>query len=460
MSRARVVLCKLRMRLGSLRLRLMLASAALAMLFMLLLMPVLQGVFLMALEQTVEKRLASDAAALISAARIHDGQLHMPDKMPDEEFDNLDSHLLGFIFDREGQMIWRSRSSMDELVRYLPRYDGRGHEFIRIRDDSGQEYFVYDVEVDFLRGDQTALSIVTMQPTREYQGVFNGFAWQLRLWLGIALLVLLGLLWFGLTWGFRSLRGLSAELDQVEAGTRAGLSEQHPRELLRLTGSLNRLLENERQQRERYRHSLDDLAHSLKTPLAVLQSVAEVIDNQPNNREQSQVLQQQIERMSQQIGYQLQRASLRKSGLIRHSTHLSPLLDTLCGALDKVYRDKQVQVLRDFAPEQHLPMERGALLELLGNLLENAYRLCLGQVRVSVRQQGGTLELCVEDDGPGVPADQRERILRRGERLDAQHPGQGIGTAVVKDIIESYGGELQLEDSALGGASFRVRLSN
>ncbi|MEQ4538414.1 MAG: hypothetical protein ABN479_05670, partial [Billgrantia sp.] len=117
MSRARAVLRKLRIRLGSLRLRLMLASAALAMLFMLLLMPVLQGVFLMALEQTVEKRLASDAAALISAARIHDGQLSMPDKMPDEEFDNLDSHLLGFIFDREGKLIWRSRSSIDELVR-------------------------------------------------------------------------------------------------------------------------------------------------------------------------------------------------------------------------------------------------------------------------------------------------------------------------------------------------------
>ena len=109
--------------------------------------------------------------------------------------------------------------------------------------------------------------------------------------------------------------------------------------------------------------------------------------------------------------------------------------------------------------EAGLVGERGALLELLGNLLENAYRLCLGQVRVSVHQQGGVLELCVEDDGPGVPVDQRERILRRGERLDAQHPGQGIGTAVVKDIIESYGGELLLEDSQLGGASCRVRLS-
>lgn len=442
----------------SLRLRLMLGTAVLAVLFMLALLPALRGAFVIALEQSIEKRLASDAAGLVSAARNEQGRLSMPDKLPAEEFDSLEAKLLGFIYDRQGTLVWQSRSSLDESVSYRPRYDGRGHELLRITDREGREFFVYDVEIDLLRGQSAAFSVVTMQPASDYQAMYDGFMGQLYLWLGGALLVLLGLLWFGLTWGFRSLRGLSAELDQVEAGTREGLSEEHPRELLRLTGSLNRLLESERQQRERYRHSLDDLAHSLKTPLAVLQSVAEVIDKQPQNREQSQVLQQQIERMSQQIGYQLQRASLRKSGLIRHSARLAPLLDTLCGALDKVYRDKQVHVQRDFASEQHLPMERGALLELLGNLLENAYRLCLGQIRVSVRQQSGVLELCVEDDGPGVPADQRERILRRGERLDAQHPGQGIGTAVVKDIIESYGGELLLEDSALGGASFRVHL--
>ncbi|WP_296220011.1 ATP-binding protein [Pseudomonas sp. UBA2684] len=442
----------------SLRLRLMLGAGGLAVLFMLALLPALRGAFVIALEQVIEKRLAADAAALVSAVRTDNGRLALPDKLPNEEFDSLDAKLLGFIYDRDGTLIWQSRSALDEQVSYLPRYDGSGHEFLRIADARGQAFFVYDVEVDLLRGKSAAFSIVTMQPTRDYEAMYNGFMRQLYLWLGGALLVLLGLLWFGLTWGFRSLRGLSAELDEVETGSRASLSEHHPRELLRLTGSLNRLLDSERQQRERYRHSLDDLAHSLKTPLAVLQSVGEVIATQPQNREQSQVLQQQVERMSQQIGYQLQRASLRKSGLIRHSVRLAPLLDTLCDALDKVYRDKQVQVLRDFATEQQLPMEQGALLELLGNLLENAYRLCLGQVRVSIRQQGRMLELCVEDDGPGVPADQRERILRRGERLDAQHPGQGIGTAVVKDIIESYGGELLLEDSELGGASFRVRL--
>jgi two-component system sensor histidine kinase PhoQ len=457
-SRSRAYLRRLRARLGSLRLRLMLGTAVLAVLFMLALLPVLQGVFNMALEQTVEKRLASDAAALISAARIHDGQLRMPEKMPDEEFDNLDSHLLGFIYDRDGRLLWRSRSSEDEAIRYRPRYDGRGHEFARVRDEHGEEFFLYDIEVDLLPGNAAAFSIVTMQPTREYQKLFDGFVWRLKLWLGIALLALLGLLWFGLTWGFRSLRGLSDELDGVEAGTRQRLSDQHPRELLRLTGSLNRLLDSERRQRERYRDSLEDLAHSLKTPLSVLQGLGETLAGQPANRDQAQLMQAQIERMSQQIGYQLQRASLRRSGLVRHREAVWPLLDGLCLSLDKVYRDKRVQVDLQVAEHSQISMERGALMELLGNLLENAYRLCLHRVRVSLEELSDGCRLTIEDDGPGVPADQRARVLRRGERLDAQNPGQGIGLAVVQDIIDSYDGELSLEDSPLGGACFRVRL--
>ncbi|WP_280380369.1 ATP-binding protein [Pseudomonas sp. BN515] len=442
---------------SSLRLRLMLGAAAMAVLFMLALLPALRGAFVIALDQSIQQRLAADASALIAAARVENGQLEMPDKLPNEEFDNLEASQLGYIYDSEGRLVWQSLSSRDERVEYSPRYDGQGHEFLRVADARGREFFVYDVEVDLLRGQKAAYSVVTMQPVSDYQSMYDGFLKQLYVWLGGALLVLLGLLWFGLTWGFRSLRGLSAELDQVESGSRDSLSDEHPRELLRLTKSLNRLLDSERRQRERYRHSLDDLAHSLKTPLSVLQGVSENIAARPDDREQARVLQSQIERMSQQISYQLQRASLRKSGLVRHRVQLAPLLDTLCDALDKVYREKRVRVERDFDKALMIPMEQGALLELLGNLLENAFRLCLGEIRVSARVRDGYCELKVEDDGPGVPVDQRERILKRGERLDAQHSGQGIGTAVVKDIIESYDGELFLEESPLGGAEFRIR---
>lgn len=440
----------------SLRMRLMLGAAVTVSLFMLALFPALQQVFTAALEESIEQRLAADASALISAARITKGKLRMPEKLPDEEFDILPARQLGFIYDSNGALLWKSRSLDYVEINYKPKYDGHGHEFLRVKKADGREFFVYDVEVNLLRGQSAAVSVVTMQPVSDYQVMYNNLRQQLYVWLGLALLLLLGFLWLGLGWGIRSLRSLSAELDDVETGKRAGLSDEHPRELLRLTRSLNRLLESERQQSERYRHSLDDLAHSLKTPLTVLQGVAEVISAQPGNDDQARTLQGQVKRMSQQISYQLQRASLRKSGLLRYQVKLKPLLSSLLEALDKVYRDKQVKVTCNFSAELRVPVERGALLELLGNILENAYRLCINEIRITAKLSDTGCELMVEDDGPGVPKHQRERILKRGERLDTQYPGQGIGTAVVKDIIDSYGGQLFVEDSALGGAQFRI----
>lgn len=255
----------------------------------------------------------------------------------------------------------------------------------------------------------------------------EGLRENLYLGFGAALLVLLSLLWIGLTWGLQALRRLSQELDEIEGGTRESLSEQHPRELLRLTGSLNRLLHSEREQRTRYRDSLDDLAHSLKTPLAVLQGVSEDMAQRPQDLEQARVLQSQIERMSQQISYQLQRASLRKSGLVRHQVRLRPVLQSLCDTLDKVYRDKRVRV--SFAlPEQcDVPIEQGALLELLGNLLENAYRLCLSEVRITLDESADGVRLCIEDDGPGVPPISVRGSCSAASAWTASIRGRGLG---------------------------------
>lgn len=443
----------------SLRVRLMLAAATLAVIFMLLMLPALQSAFSLALENAIEKRLASDVTTLISAARVEDDRLLMPKMLPGEQFNLPDSRLLGYIYNRAGKLVWRSRATEDEAIEYQPRYDGLGTEFAKIRQPSGEEFFVYDVEIKLLGGRNAAYSIVAVQPVREYQQTISGLRKKLYLGFGGALLVLLTLLWVGLTWGLRSLKGMSQELDQVEEGSRESLSEQHPSELLRLTGSLNRLLRSEREQRSRYRDSLGDLAHSLKTPLAVLQGVSENIAKRPEDVEQARILQSQIERMSQQIGYQLQRASLRKSGLVRYHVALKPVVESLCNTLDKVYRDKRVGVTLDLPDDCLVQMEKGALLEMLGNLLENAYRLCLGEVRVRWRASVMGNELVIEDDGPGVPQSQRARILERGARLDRQNPGQGIGLAVVKDIIESYGAKLTLDDSDLGGAAFRIQFA-
>src|SRR3990167_6146573 len=337
----------------------MLAAATLAVLFMLGLLPAMQGAFSLALQDSIEQRLASDVTTLISAARVDNNRLLMPAQLPDERFNLTDSRLLGYIYDREGHLVWRSKATGEEKINYKPRYDGRGNEFARIREADGKEFFVYDVEVKLLSGKSAAFSIVALQPVHEYEVTLEGLRENLYLGFGAALLALL---WIGLTWGLQALRRLSQELDEIESGARESLSEQHPRELLRLTGSLNRLLHSEREQRSRYRDSLDDLAHSLKTPLTVLQGVSEDMAQRPENRDQAWVLQSQIERMSQQISYQLQRASLRKSGLVRHQVRLQPVLQSLCDTLDKVYRDKRVRVAFNLPEPCYVPIEQGALL--------------------------------------------------------------------------------------------------
>lgn len=444
---------------ASLRTRLMLGAAIIAIVFMAVLLSVLQRALDNALERVIEQRLAADASTLISSASLVGGRLSMPKHLPHEEFNIPDADLLGYIYDSAGQLVWRSRSAEDESIAYRPRYEGGVTEFVRTRDGQGREYFVFDVEITLPGNPQAQYSFLTMQSVSEYRKMQQGFRRELYPWLGGGLLLLLLLLWLGLTWGFRSLRGLREELDRIESGQNQLLSEKHPREMLRLTRSLNRLLENERQQRARYSNALADLAHSLKTPLAVVQSVGERLGQESGDREQARLLNSQIERMSQQIDYQLRRAALTKSGLIRHRVALAPLLDRLCATLDKVYREKGVIVERRLPEDFHVPMEAGPLMEVLGNLLENAYRLCLHQVSVEAFVLPDQhLQLNIEDDGPGIPALQRERILRRGVRLDALHPGQGIGLAVVKDILDSYGAQLSLGDSALGGACFSIIL--
>ena len=127
-------------------------AATLAVLFMLGLLPAMQGAFSLALQDSIEQRLASDVTTLISAARVDNNRLLMPAQLPDERFNLTDSRLLGYIYDREGHLVWRSRATQEENINYKPRYDGRGNEFARIREANGQEFFVYDVEVRLLGG--------------------------------------------------------------------------------------------------------------------------------------------------------------------------------------------------------------------------------------------------------------------------------------------------------------------
>ncbi len=270
--------------------------------------------------------------------------------------------------------------------------------------------------------------------------------------------LLLGGLAIALRISLKPLRRLEREIVDIEAGRRDALGTGWPRELSGVTGNLNALLIGERKRLERYRSTLGNLAHSLKTPLAAMRSLIESGQAEP------QALAPQLDRMQAIVQHQLKRAVFGVSGSALTDLAVQEPLEQLRGALSKVYADKSVRVTLAVAPGTAYPIDAGDFLELAGNLMDNACKYCRGAVAVRAtpwtaaewRRAGLVLE--IEDDGAGIPPAERSRVLERGARADESVAGQGIGLSVAREIAAAYSGTIEIGESRLGGARICMRL--
>jgi two-component system sensor histidine kinase PhoQ len=165
-------------------------------------------------------------------------------------------------------------------------------------------------------------------------------------------------------------------------------------------------------------------------------------------------LRDQIDRITAMIEHQLKRASSSGQDIWQKQIPVSPVVEQLKSALQKIYRDKQISYQLDCPPQVMFRGDETDLMEMLGNLLDNASKACRQQVRLSVQVK--PLQLCVEDDGPGVPADKKAQLLNRGTRLDTYTDGHGVGLSIVDELTQSYQGRLEITQSALGGACFTL----
>ena len=272
------------------------------------------------------------------------------------------------------------------------------------------------------------------------------------------LFILLPIVWLVAQWSLRPIDRLARAVLELEASSNKTLIYSPPGELTRLVDNLNALLQQQTTLVARYRNALGDLAHSIKTPLAVLQSSFRTLRAQPElMNEQEPLMQEQISRISQQIGYHLRRVVHGPDrGFNRQIHSVSGLLDPLCNALRKVYQRKGVDLQLEISPELTFVGEKNDYLEVMGNIIDNACKYCLEFVEIKVSQSGDKLTIEVGDDGPGVNASRREQILQRGVRVDTLRPGQGIGLAVAVDILSAYNGAIEIGESPLGGACFRI----
>jgi two-component system sensor histidine kinase PhoQ len=237
----------------------------------------------------------------------------------------------------------------------------------------------------------------------------------------------------------------------IESGDQAKILGAYPREIRALTDNLNGLLAHEQARQTRLDNALGDLAHSLKTPLAVIRGALGDVAT-PNAA--ATIVEEQLARMNRIIAYQLQRA---RTGALPGATLTPPVqirrvTERLIESLSKVYRHKGVAVTLSVPQELQLPAVEGDLMEMLGNLLDNAFKWCRSQVHVLGRVDTGALILAIEDDGPGISPQDAVGLQARGARADEAVPGHGIGLAVAREICAAYGGRLSIEDSALGGA--------
>lgn len=276
--------------------------------------------------------------------------------------------------------------------------------------------------------------------------------------LGLILLVLQQIL---LRWSLWPLRRVASNLASIERGDSEHLSGSYPQELSGLTGSLNDFIDSERENLKRNRNVLADLAHSLKTPLAVARSQLE--SSEPATL-RGDVL-EQVQRMDQIVAYQLTRAATSGHAKFVAPVPIAAHAEAVVRSLEKVYADKNILCEFEIADGARFYGEEGDLLELLGNLLENAFkwgrRRVLFTARVlppaHARMWRPGVEISIEDDGPGVPFNQVDNYLQRGVRGDERVQGHGIGLAIVQDIVRAYHGELHIERSEeLGGSRFRL----
>lgn len=441
----------------SLQRRLILAASVVLAAFLGLTGAALDRAFREASLQLFQERLLTQVYALLGAAEVDpQGRLILPENLPDPRLATPASGLYAQVRSDTGTLLWRSRSTVGTEIRLAPPASPGVPAFAPVRSAAGAPLFglAYAVRWEVRPGEERDYRI----EIAETRAPFDAQLWRYRRnlwgWLAGAALLLLGAQGLILRWGLAPLGRLAREIGDVEAERRETVSENWPAEIRPLAANLNALIRTGRGLIERHRNALGDLAHSLKTPLAVLRS--ELGHGTAD---------EQIERMNRTVEYHLRRASASGAGMLARRVDIEPIALRVRDALLKVHAEKSLAIEVAVSAGCHFHGDEGDLTEIFGNLLDNACKWARGRVRVTAHNEPGAgrrADLCleVEDDGPGIPAADAARILERGARADQSVPGQGIGLAVVRELAcEAYAGSVEIDRADLGGARVRVRLT-
>jgi len=259
--------------------------------------------------------------------------------------------------------------------------------------------------------------------------------------------------------GLLPLRQVSKGLAKIRDGEARRLDGKFPTEIAPLATELNSLIQHSEEVVGRARTHVSNLAHFLKTPLSVLAAEAEAQDKNPEAAPLADMVKRQVFSMRRQVDHYLTRARAAGSlDVLGNRTQVCAVMDDLSRVIARIHVTRGIVIDAECDDGIYFRGERQDLEEMLGNLIDNGCKWARARVRVRCEKDAGRLVLAVEDDGPGLSAEQRSQVGERGERLDESVPGSGLGLAIVRDISKLYGGFFTLGESPLGGVLARLEL--
>jgi len=450
--------------MSSLSARLLISVSVLLMFFFGVTIVVLDTAFRSAGEQAQEDILDGHLMALLAAAEVSEaGTLEMPSDLRESRFSNIGSGLYAELRDDQGNIVWRSRSALSIEMPFGGQPQSGVRLFLNEELADGTPLLTLSLAVqwEIVDGEFRPFIFKVAESLDSFNAQIAQFRRQLFGWFGAVALIMLLSISVLLRRMLRPLRRIENEIGEIEQGKRKSLSGQFPTELTGVARNMNLLIDSERARSDRYRVTLDNLAHSLKTPLAAMRALLTHGDAATFSERYNE----QINRMDEIVRYQLRKpAASSADNLLLKLVPVKQEVDRLVDGLRKVYHEKNPVIDTEVDDGMRFRGDSGDFLEIAGNLLDNACKWCQRRVRMTVHPPTGSksgdggMQLVVSDDGPGIPADATDALLLRGTRLDESTPGHGIGLAVVKEIAESYGGQLVIRESDLGGAEFRVTI--
>lgn len=411
--------------------------------------------------QLRKERLQAIAFSLIASAETDDkGTLHLTYIIPAasgmlSEY----SGLYAQIVNHSGSQAWYSPSLRTLDLTFAEQVEAGQMRFSEITSSRGERFAGFSIGINWA-GAGSADSIFTVsvaEPTAILDRHLRTFRNQLMAGLLIAAAVIILIQHVILSRALSPLRKLHDELKNMDAGKQASINGAYPQELSDIAVNINALIQSRQQIIDRNRHALADLAHSLKTPLAVLRNIWH--EHRP---EESEAIIQQLERMENQIDYQLNQAATAGRQTTGTGVLIAPVADKIVEALLKVYQEQNVRISNQIESKLVFLGDEGDLYELLGNVLDNAckYGATKIELKGNIDIEKKKLILITVDDGPGIADEYKQRLLSRGTRLHENVPGQGIGLAVVKGIVDVYQGDMYLQDSSPHGLTVRLELPN